>query len=132
MAVFNSYALLEAVSPEASEETIERKLLSSKIKSLNNQLASLIQKKIRIDLEIKRTKRKLTKIKNQSLTNVKMKVELEGFNYDSLSQEQLEFLQESIGQEDFKSLLDLDEQIILADRILKDYQDLPLYEDTDV
>lgn len=52
----------------------------SKIKGVSEHLAALLQKKIRIDLEIKRTKNQLTKLKKRSSTQLKLSASLEAAN----------------------------------------------------
>lgn len=116
-------------SNQESAQDFESKLLLSKLKSLNEHLSALIQKKIRIDLEIKRTRRKLSKLKQQSKTYVKTRVEIEGFDYDLFTPEDLIPLQESVGEEAFKKLIKLDSEVERAEKLETDYADLPLYED---
>lgn len=88
-----------------------RKLLISKLKGLNDHLSNLVQKQLRLELEIKRTKKKLSRLKNDSQTYVKAKIQLEGFNQFPLSQEQTRMLSEKVGYETFKEIIQLDQLI---------------------
>lgn len=56
----------------------EIRALTSKIKGVNSYLASLLQKKLRIELEIRRTRTRLSKLKSRSQTIVRTKINLEG------------------------------------------------------
>lgn len=124
--IYGSFQSLEE-SSSSQEKTAERKLRTSKLKSLNSQLENLIQKKIRIDLEILRTKKKLSKLKESSKTSVKASLSIEGFDYDSFSPEDNLTLQEKLPT-DYQDLLNLDEQIYRSEEILKETEDLPLFE----
>lgn len=125
--IINPSPLKEGTSTHSQEVSAERRLRTSKLKSLQNQLEILIQKKIRIDLEIKRTKKKLSKIKESSKTEVKTRLSLEGFDYDSLTLDQSRLFQEKFPDE-FKDLLALDEQIVHSEELLQESEELPLFE----
>lgn len=124
--IYGSFQSVEE-SSSSLEKVAERKLRTSKLKGLNSQLESLIQKKIRIDLEIQRTKKKLSKLKESSKTSVKASLSMEGFDYDSFSPEDNLNLQEKLPA-DYPDLLSLDEQIYRSEEILKEIEDLPLFE----
>lgn len=127
MSVFDYASLLTEVSSTSKDQdSYERKLLKSKLESLNNHLEALIQKKIRLDLEIRRTRKKLSKLKTQSSTKVKLGISAEGFNVPS-NREEVSLLQEQIDPQIFKSLADLDLEIDRSEEILETYKDLPLY-----
>lgn len=111
------------------EDSMQRSLLTSKLKSLNDHLSALLQKKIRIDLEIKRTKKKLSKLKSQSQTYVKTRVQLEGLNYETFGPDEKKILIENVGQEVFEEIYNLDKQVYDAESILEELENLPLYED---
>lgn len=119
-------------SSQAKEGQIERKILTSKIKTLQDQLSQLAQKKVRLDLEIRRTKKKLSKIRTQSQTLVKTRVELEGFDYDSFEPSHLRLLTEQVGEEVSQELYDLDEQVYLSGLLLQSLENLPLYDETKI
>lgn len=120
--------LQEVKEPSSSEKnSAERKLRTSKMKSLNSQLENLIQKKIRIDLEIQKTKKKLSKLKETSKTSVKTSLSLEGFDYDQLTPEDCDQLRAE-NPNDFSELLSLDEQIYRSEGILEEIEELPLFE----
>ena len=111
------------------EEEMQRKILFSKIKGLNDQLSALLQKKIRIDLEIKRTRKKLSKLKSQSSTFVKTRIQLENFDPLSFTSEDLQLFQEAVGEDAFQSYLKLDQEIDRAELLLQDSENLPLYDE---
>jgi hypothetical protein len=109
----------EAGTNPLKDERAERRLLTSKMKSLNNQLNLLTQKKLRLDIEIKRTKKKLSKIKKSSMTNIQAKLQIEGFDYSKFSPDDLNLLREQVGPEEYEELLELDKEIDEADIILQ-------------
>lgn len=109
-------------SPD-QERAIQRKILKSKMESLNMTLQNLLQKKIRIDLEIKRTKKKLSKLKNSSQTYVKTTVELEGFDYDLFSLEDHELLKQKVTLEAYSELVQLDEEVLIAERLIQEAEE---------
>jgi hypothetical protein len=112
---------------QEKQDQVERQLLVSKLKSLNDHISNLLQKKIRIDLEIRRTKKKLSKLKSSSKTYVHTKLELEGFIpefYDPRIYNSI--LLEQVGKEVFQELLELDQLIDQADLLLQEIESLPL------
>lgn len=124
------FSVLKEESPQSNQESLDRRLLTSKLKSLNTILQNLLQKKIRIDLEIRRTKKRISKLKSQSQTYVKTHVELEGdLNYDHLSNQDLKVLQERFGEQVFSELFELDKEVFEAQQLLTEIEKLPLYED---
>lgn len=117
--------LLEEQKIQISETTpipFQSQILASKMKSLNNQLNSLLQKRIRINLEIKRTKVALTKIKKKSITEVKTSINLEGSG--PLSEEETRKVRESMSSKEYESLLDLDRELDEAEFILEEVEKL--------
>lgn len=58
-------------------EKYQRKAILSKLKGLNDHLAALIQKKVRIDLEIKKTRNVITRIRQRSSFQMKLSTSLE-------------------------------------------------------
>jgi hypothetical protein len=120
---------LEAQLLQEQKDEFERKLLTSKLKSLEDHISNLIQKKIRIDLEIKRTKKKLTKLRQSSVTYVRTKVELEE-SLDLFDDEdsKLFYLEESVGHEVLQELIQLDELIDQAIELEREIDELPLAE----
>lgn len=124
------FSVLKEESPQSNQDSLDRRLLTSKLKSLNTILQNLLQKKIRIDLEIRRTKKRISKLKSQSQTLVKTHVELEGdLNYDHLSNQDLKVLQERFGEQVFSELFELDKEVFEAQQLLTEIEKLPLYED---
>lgn len=128
--IFNQSIFLETLSEKEEDTTfqdqMQRKILQSKLKGLNNHISNLLQKKVRIDLEIKRTKKKLSKLKKSSQTYVKTRVSLEGFDYDQFTQDDLSLLLESVGEDVFQELLELDEEIEKSQQLLEEIAQLPL------
>jgi hypothetical protein len=59
------------------EQQISIKQLRSKMSSVTNNISNLLQKKIRIELEIKKQKKVLTRLKNQSSFQMKALLQLE-------------------------------------------------------
>jgi len=57
--------------------TIERQQLRSKLLSINKYIDALLQKKIRLDLEIRKQKKVLSKLRNQSSLKMKASLKLE-------------------------------------------------------
>jgi regulator of replication initiation timing len=115
--------LTEGVSP-IDENKIKRKLLVSKIETLNNQLNSLLQKKIRIELEIKRTRKRLSKLKSESQTMFKTAVQLEGIDPDSDDPKDIQFLIETWSPETIQEFLDLGEQEKLASELIQQSEEV--------
>lgn len=111
---------------QQNEEGLERKLLRSKLETLNHTLENLLQKKIRIDLEIKRTKKKLSKLKSSSQTLVRTKVELEGFNYETFSLDDHDLFRAKISEKEYKELLELDREVFIAEGLIQEADELPL------
>jgi predicted nucleic acid-binding Zn-ribbon protein len=124
MSVYHDTLITEV---QQLREDYERKLFRSKLETLNHTLENLIQKKIRIDLEIRRTKKKISKLKTSSQTLVKTRVELEGFNYDAFSEIDSIDLRSKISEEMFQELFELDRQVFIASNLIKEVDSLPLF-----
>lgn len=108
------------VLAEATQDANAKRQLASKIRSLNSTLESLLQKKIRIDLEIRSVRKKLTKLKKSSNLEIKTHVSLES----SLSPEiqgLRDYLLDTTSNE-------LEQELQRADYLLESYADLPLYQ----
>lgn len=120
---YSSGNFFQLEASESQMKSAERKMRTSKLKSLRNYLEIIIQKKIRLDIEIKRTKEKISKIKDSSKTEVKTSLSLENFDYDSFSDEDREELLRR-DPELFQELLDLDEQIFLTENLLSELEEL--------
>lgn len=124
------YELLSSQKEELTlEQNFDSKTVTSKMASLNSHLKALLQKKIRIDLEIRRTKKKLSKMKNRSSTYVKTTVSLEGFNLDYLTPELNSILEEKLGPDKNQDMALLLEQIQIAETLEQEASRLPLYEE---
>lgn len=104
------------------EDRLQSQILKSKIQSVNNYIESLLQKKMRLDLEIKRQKKVLSKLKQKSTTELKLSVELEGESLRPLSQEEIQILKEALSPTEFETLVDLDKEIDRATRLLDEIQ----------
>lgn len=120
---YSSGNFFQLEASESQMKSAERKMRTSKLKSLRNYLEIIIQKKIRLDIEIKRTKEKISKIKESSKTEVKTSLSLENFDYDSFSNEDREELLRR-DPELFQELFDLDEQIFLTENLLSELEEL--------
>lgn len=60
-----------------NDQNLQIRSLASKIKGLNDHLQALLQKKIRIDIEIRKTKRQITKLRQSKNFVLKTSVALE-------------------------------------------------------
>lgn len=105
-----------------------RKLLTSKMKSLEQHLESLVQKKIRLDIEIKRTKKKLSKLKTSGSDYIKARIELEGFSLEQFGPDQEQMFLESLGLNTFLDFQELDQLVDRAEQLIQEVEDLPLFE----
>jgi len=96
---------------------------ASKVKSLNLLLQNLMQKKIRIDLEIKRTKMKLSNFKKFSEVSLKSSLQIEEstFPYFTSIDDAKNHCQE-IGV-DFEATRELDEALDEAKELLSIYEE---------
>lgn len=113
------------------ESNFDSKTVTSKMASLNSHLKSLLQKKIRIDLEIRRTRKKLSKMKNRSSTYIKTSISLEGFDPDHLKPDLTPILEEKLGNDRNQEFALLNEQILIADSLITESENLPLYDETE-
>lgn len=123
----NPQLLTEAVSDDQNRRQ-EVKALAAKIKGMNGYLTSLLQKKVRIDIEIRRTKTRLTKLKNRSQTLVKTSVQLE----NSLNLMAKKTLIEALSGEKTlpdTTLSDVEAVLTEAEHLLQEVEGLPLVED---
>lgn len=75
----DDYVILTEDGPQLAKQA-EVRALTSKIKGINSYLATLLQKKIRLELEIRRTKQRLSKLKKMSMTIVKTSIQVEGLH----------------------------------------------------
>jgi len=64
-------------SSRQQSRIIEQRQILSKIKSLNILIQNLMQKKLRIDLELKRTKIKISNLRKMTSTTLKSSLQLE-------------------------------------------------------
>lgn len=104
------------------EDQLQSQILKSKLQSVNNYIESLLQKKVRIDLEIKRQKKVLSKLKQKSSTELKISAKLEGTDLRPLSREEIDTLKEDLGPKKFDSLVDLDKEVDRAINLLNEIQ----------
>lgn len=107
---------------------LELQALQSKMKSLREHLQALADKKIRLDLEIKRTRLKLSKLQKYSTTRLKTSLSLENMELKK-DQNIKDFVLEQFGQEFFDVTYSLDQEIDKAIELLDDLESLPLFED---
>lgn len=107
---------------------LELQALQSKMKSLREHLQALADKKIRLDLEIKRTRLKLSKLQKYSTTRLKTSLSLENMELKK-GQNIKDFVLEQFGQEFFDVTYSLDQEIDKTIELLDDLESLPLFED---
>lgn len=108
-------------------DQLELKAIQSKIKNLNDTLEILVQKKIRLDLEIQRTRKKLSKMKKLSSTKLSASLSLESLEVDP---ETIVNLLSEIQDKEFLNLvLSLDQEIDRAEKNESEVERLPLFED---
>lgn len=122
-----AWNLQEATSEP--EKVLETRALTAKLKGLNGYLTSLLQKKIRIDLEIKRTRRQISKLKKSSSTLLKTSIQLENSlaEGNSLSYQELRLLAEN--SLPASVLQEFTEEILQSEKLLREIEELPLYEE---
>jgi hypothetical protein len=107
--------------------TDKRQLLASKLKSQNLYLSALLQKRYRLDLEIKRQGRVLQKNKSDSAKLLRETIQDLVPNHSvPLSQEQLITLKESVSEKELQVLEELDRQVDDTVRTLQEISDLKL------
>lgn len=121
--------LLQEATQQNSEKILETKALTAKIKGLNGYLTSLLQKKIRIDLEIRRTKKQLTKLKKNSSLQIKSSIKLENAlaSDETPSYSELRLLAE--GALPATVLQDFTEVLLESEKLLCEVEELPLYKE---
>jgi hypothetical protein len=117
------FELQENFTEDSSQiKKFEIRQIASKIKSLNILLQNLMQKKIRIDLEMKRTKIKLSNLRKMSQTNLKTSLQLEDYQLP-LHSDQLKSLCSQFSL-DFSDIVDLDRLLDEAKRLEEDFETL--------
>lgn len=118
--------IFEVIKEEESRSLLEKRAIASKLKSLNATLDALIQKKIRIELEIKNVRRKAKILSNQSKTRLTIEVENFGYSPYELTSAEYEVLREQMGQEEYDVTVEIDSLIDQFERIERDLQTLKL------
>jgi len=101
-------------------KSIELRQVASKIKSLNILFQNLMQKKLRIDLELKRTKVKISSLRKMTQTNLKSSLQLETHSLP-ITRSQLQSLCEELNLE-FQDIVDLDELLDEAVALEKEFE----------
>lgn len=125
MSIYGHFLESSSIRREETQGTREKTdLLSikSKIQSVNNYIESLLQKKIRLDLEIKRQKKTLSKLNKKAKTEFRFSVELERELERPLSQEQKLLLEDKI--ESYYLLKDLQNEIRRSDSLIQEILNL--------
>lgn len=118
--------IFEVIKEEESRSLIEKRTIASKLKSLNDTLDALIQKKIRIELEIKNVRRKAKNLSKQSKTRLTIEVESFGYSPYELTPTECDNLREQMGQEEYEETVKIDSLIDQFERIERDLQALML------
>lgn len=113
--------LILAETTTRSQEIVAQQEILSKIKGINGYLESLLQKRARLDLEIRKSKKRITKLKKEVI-NLKAR---RTTGSSSLKNES--FVRNFDKQEDiiFESL---DSEILLSDSLLAEVAQLSLSE----
>jgi len=104
-------------------ENFEAKVIASKIKSLNNLIQNLMQKKIRIDLEMKRTKVKISNLKKMTMTSAKASLKLEDHQFPIPSRDEAIQICEQNGI-DFEDFLEINEILKRAEELEREFEEL--------
>lgn len=104
-------------STSENPTAVDKKKLASKIKGVNAHLEALVQKKLRIDLEIKQTKARLIRYKKKGQSFRTTPLTESFFAERSGSLRQLRFLTEAT-TEDLETI-DLMKSIASADQLLE-------------
>lgn len=113
---------------QQTQTKFDAKATKSKIESLHQHYANLIQKKIRLDLEIKKIQQKARKLTTRTQKNVRERAD----ETIRLVLESRHENPENPLTEEFTELSDLQElkqSLQSFETFLEVYQDLPLYED---
>lgn len=86
--IFCCYQEVHNSQQRQKEEIIEKRARASKIRALNDHLEAILQKKIRLDLEIQKIEQKLRKLKSTKST-ISEEVYVPSFSPDPVSSEGL-------------------------------------------
>lgn len=117
--------------PKTPTPTDKRQLQASKLRSQNLYLSALLQKKYRLELEIKRQQKVLKKTQTSSMKQLNESIQaiVKDFNPDlqsSLSKNQEQVLLEGVTKEELQVLVELDRLIEDSERTLKEIKGLKL------
>lgn len=108
-----------------TQSTTETKALTAKLKGINGYLQSLLQKRIRLDLEIKRTKRQISKLKKKSSLIVKTSIQLETASGPlTISQ-----MRQICNRPSETSLQEFESALLETEKLLQEVATIPLIED---
>lgn len=120
--IYNFKTRLEEILESQKEEQLQSMILKSKMRSINNYIESLLQKKARIDLEIKRQKQVLSKLQRKSKMELKLSASLETVR--PLTPEEFAFIQEEKDPKELSTLIDLDKEVDRAEILLTEISSL--------
>lgn len=113
---------LKSTNPERTDVQLsDKKILASKLRGLTSHQQALIQKKLRIDLEIKKTQRKIRKLTRKT----RQIVETFQSPYTEMAldpRKRLRFLQEATFED--RLILELLDEVRIADRMESDYLEI--------
>lgn len=114
--LFDYEDLIESIQ---ESENLEARILKSKIQSVNNYIENLLHKKARIDLEIKRQRKTLSKLKKKSSTYLKLSLQVEDSQVEALNEETI---LELSGKENFevKDLIELNRETCRLNTLLEE------------
>lgn len=109
----------ESMIRTESRGVLETRAIASKVKSLNTVLSNLMQKKIRIDLEMKRTKVKIQNLKKLTSTDLKASLKFESHR-ESVSHQELEDACARVNLS-YAEMLDLFEALTESENLCREY-----------
>lgn len=104
------------------EQQISIKQLKSKMSSVTTNISNLLQKKIRIELEIKKQKKVLSRLKTQSSFQMKTILQLE--EGEIFSKDLLDFLKKENLEVIYEDIKDLDRLLDYSVVLLNEIENL--------
>lgn len=123
MSIFSLQHINESVSKlEQDKSVITTKALKEKTKAINNTIEALLNKKVRIDLEIKKQQIALKQVKKQASKEMKLSLKLESL--DPLTPEQLSEKEKTLSPQLITESILLDQELDRADDNLASIQKL--------
>jgi len=106
---------------ESQQNALQTRAVTSKIQSLNTVLRNLMSKKIRIDLEMKRTKVKIQNLRKQTKTDLKASLKFEDHQLPFTSEEFESFCHQA--EVDYEEMLELERALQESALLVKQYEE---------